>query len=253
MYGGNQYCGNSDEEGRIVMYGIELSTFNGGRYLCSESGDYTIRLWDVEISKLLRVFNGHTHYVWCVDISPFRSNKDRKKNNKSNNTGIIGGNVGANTILSGSYDKKVRLLDIRSGEQIQMFSGHTKAVTCVECSPFEVNSSCGPNVICSGSNDNTIRFWDIRSNKKELYVVKGGEDKDEGITCLKLVSLEKKQDNYCDFIFLKFGVLFDFFFAAICLLVKKEECSIYFIKNSLNLKVKIFLLNAHLLSCTTFI
>ncbi|ETO06914.1 WD-40 repeat-containing protein, partial [Reticulomyxa filosa] len=41
------------------VYGIEFSPFNGGRYLCSGSGDTTIRLFDVETSKPLRVFNGH--------------------------------------------------------------------------------------------------------------------------------------------------------------------------------------------------
>ncbi|ETO20070.1 hypothetical protein RFI_17148, partial [Reticulomyxa filosa] len=48
------------------------------------------------------------------------------------------------------------------------------------------------NVICSGSIDNTIRFWDIRSNKKELYMIKGDDEENNGIICLKFVSLKKK-------------------------------------------------------------
>ncbi|ETO03075.1 WD repeat-containing protein, partial [Reticulomyxa filosa] len=44
------------------VYGIEFSPFYGGRYLCSGSVDKTIRLWDVETSESLHVFNGHEDY-----------------------------------------------------------------------------------------------------------------------------------------------------------------------------------------------
>ncbi|ETO10541.1 hypothetical protein RFI_26837, partial [Reticulomyxa filosa] len=57
------------------------------------------------------------------------------------------------------------------------------------------NSGGNSNVICSGSIDNTIRFWDIRSNKEELYMIKGDNDEDDGIYCLKFVSLKKKVNN----------------------------------------------------------
>ncbi|ETO06178.1 hypothetical protein RFI_31217 [Reticulomyxa filosa] len=60
---------------------IEFSPFNGGRYLCSGSGDKTIRLWDVEISKSLHVFNGHKDIVWCVDISLQSNSNNYKMNN----------------------------------------------------------------------------------------------------------------------------------------------------------------------------
>ncbi|ETO11776.1 hypothetical protein RFI_25601 [Reticulomyxa filosa] len=100
-----------------------------------------------------------------------------------------------NTILSGSFDKSVRLWDIRSGEQIQVFNGHIDQVFAVEYSPFVIKNSIGnSNVICSGSFDNTIRFWDIRSNKNELYIIKGSDEEDNGILCLKFIVLKKK-DN----------------------------------------------------------
>ncbi|ETN97569.1 WD-40 repeat protein [Reticulomyxa filosa] len=211
------------------VIGIEFSSFNSGRYLCSGLWDNTICLWDVETSKLLHVFNEHEHAVWCVDISPLQSN------NKSNDIGVIGGNgyticsgsfdetiriwdiettkqlnvfnghknyvksvkYGSNellnTILSGSSDCSVRLWDIRSGQQIQVFNRHTDYVRAVEYSPFIINNEIGgnSNVICSGSRDNTIRFWDIRSNKDELHVIKG----DNGISCLKFSKLKKKEKN----------------------------------------------------------
>ncbi|ETO27529.1 WD-repeat protein [Reticulomyxa filosa] len=106
-----------------------------------------------------------------------------------------GSNELVNTILSGSDDKSVRLWDIRSDKQIQVFNGHTNTVWCVEYSPFVINNSISnSNVICSGSLDNTIRFWDIRSNKDELYVIEGYHEEDNGILCLKFISLKNGEN-----------------------------------------------------------
>ncbi|ETO36851.1 hypothetical protein RFI_00211 [Reticulomyxa filosa] len=146
------------------IYGIEFSPFNDGRYLCSGSYDKTIRLWDVETSKSLHIFNGHKDTAWCVDISPLQSNNNN--NNKVNNIGDCvkyGSNELLNTILSGLDDESVRLWDIRSGEQIQVFNGHTSYVHAVEYSPFN-----------------------------ELYMIKGDDKEDFGIMCLKFIGLKKK-------------------------------------------------------------
>ncbi|ETO03447.1 WD repeat-containing protein, partial [Reticulomyxa filosa] len=191
--------------------GIEFSPFNGGRYLCSGSYDKTIRLWDVETSKLLHIFNGHEKGILCVDISPLQSNNNngnkKKMNNIAKQFNVFKGHISyvqsvkyglnefVNTILSRSDDKSVRLWDIRSGEQIQVFNGHKYEVWSVEYSPFVIKNSIGnSNVICSGSWDNTIRFWDIRSNKKELYMIKGNEEEDR-MLCLKFIALKKKKDS----------------------------------------------------------
>ncbi|ETO05312.1 WD repeat-containing protein, partial [Reticulomyxa filosa] len=202
----------------LCVYSIEFSPFNGGRYLCSGSEDKTIRLWNVETSKPLHVFNGHENSIECVDISPLQSN-----NSKMNNIGVIGGN--GYTICSGSYDKTIRIWDIETTKQFNLFKGHTSVVRSVKYGSNELlntilsgsddksvrlwdirsdqqiqvfnghtNIVCigNSNVICSGSIDNTIRFWDIRSNKNELYMIKGDEKQDDGIMCLKFIVLKKK-------------------------------------------------------------
>ncbi|ETO15310.1 hypothetical protein RFI_22054, partial [Reticulomyxa filosa] len=90
-------------------------------------------------------------------------------------------------------DKSVRLWDIRSDKQIQVFNGHRDAVWSVEYSPFVIKDSIGnSNVICSVSWDDTIRFWDIRSNKNELYLIKG-YDEYRGIMCLKFLQLKNNE------------------------------------------------------------
>ncbi|ETO10950.1 hypothetical protein RFI_26425, partial [Reticulomyxa filosa] len=102
-----------------------------------------------------------------------------------------------NIILSGSEDKSIRLWDMRTGQQIKKFKGHTFAVWAVEYSPFIIknnNDIIGSNVICSGSGDNTIRFWDSRSNKNQLYMIRGDDKQhDNAITCIRFVSSKKKK------------------------------------------------------------
>ncbi|ETO31796.1 WD repeat-containing protein, partial [Reticulomyxa filosa] len=157
------------------VYGIEFSLFNNDRYLCSGSCDNTIRLWDVETSKSLHIFEG----TYKTKLIAFKGHEDIVKNVKYRSNEL------RNTILSGSNDKSIRLWDIQSGQQIQVFNGHTDYVNSIDYSPFIVKNieiSDNSKVICSGSADNTIR-----------------DKKGNGITCLKFILLNKKEktkDNY---------------------------------------------------------
>ncbi|ETO29155.1 hypothetical protein RFI_07973 [Reticulomyxa filosa] len=152
--------------GHTGICSIKFSPFNGGRYLCSGSYDNNIHLWDVETSKSLHVFDGHKGWVLCVDISPFQS----KNNNsdKSNNTGLIGGN--GYTICSGSWDKTIRIWDVETTKQLNVFKGHEDWVRSVK-----YGSNKLVNMILSGSEDNSVRLWDIRSDR-QVQVFNGHTD-----------------------------------------------------------------------------
>ncbi|ETO08888.1 hypothetical protein RFI_28499 [Reticulomyxa filosa] len=183
------------------------------------------------------------------DISPLQSNDNKNNSIDGNGCTICSGswiisfeygilkqkkltvfkkheNELINIILSGSDGCSVRLWCIRSGQQIQVFNGHTNNVMCVEYIPFVIKSnsevvSDNSNVICFGSIDNSICFG---SNKNELYLIKGDERKDFGITCLKFIGLkriEKNKDNIYLFFKKILNVQYYILLTMICYLLIK--------------------------------
>ncbi|ETO15094.1 WD-40 repeat-containing protein, partial [Reticulomyxa filosa] len=151
---------------------IQFSTFHNGRYLCSASGDKSIRLWDIQTSKQLCILNGHTNKIRCVEFSSIQDNNNNNNNNNSKdnnkNFGLIGG--AGYTICSGSLDKTIRLWDVETFKEMNIFEGHEHLVASVRYLPY-VTSNHG-YMLYSASTDKTVRLWDIRS-KKEIHVFKG--------------------------------------------------------------------------------
>ncbi|ETO11740.1 WD repeat-containing protein [Reticulomyxa filosa] len=76
-----------------------------------------------------------------------------------NNIGVIGGN--GYTICSGSNDETIRIWDIETTEQLNVFKGHDNNVNSVKYGSNELL-----NIILSGSSDRSVRLWDIRSGQQ---------------------------------------------------------------------------------------
>ncbi len=61
-------------------------------------------------------------------------------------------------LITGSYDKTIKIWQFNTGQIIHTLSGHSKAITCLA-----INDN--NQTIISGSKDSTIRFWDIKQRK----------------------------------------------------------------------------------------
>ena len=79
--------------------------------------------------------DGHTSSIHSVTITPDGKN-----------------------IISGSWDKTIKIWDIKSSECIRTLYGHTGSVNSIVVTP-------DGKTIISGSNDETIRLWDIKSGE----------------------------------------------------------------------------------------
>ncbi|ETN97259.1 WD-40 repeat protein, partial [Reticulomyxa filosa] len=95
------------------VWSIDYSTCDDGQYLCSGSLDRTVRVWDVETTKQIQLFKGHSSDVYCVKFSSYYHH-------------FHGLNHRRPTICSSSCDKTIRFWDFETSKEFQVLNGHTE-------------------------------------------------------------------------------------------------------------------------------
>jgi WD40 repeat protein len=108
---------------------VALSSF--ARLAISGSRDKTLRVWNLNSGKCLKILEGHTGPVNSVALS-----------------------ADGCWALSGSDDTTIRLWDVNSGLCLKTFAGHAQIVTSVAFSE-------DGRWALSGSCDKSLRIWEL--------------------------------------------------------------------------------------------
>ena len=117
----------------LDSYTQTLSNHNSNIAVGSQSGD--IIVLNSITGNPSAVLSGHTGAVNCVTFSS-----------------------DGWSLVSGSWDKTVKLWDIQTGGVVKTFFGHTQEV-------WSVFISANQTMIASGSGDKTICFWSIQTGE----------------------------------------------------------------------------------------
>lgn len=101
-----------------------------GEYFATGAISGEVRLWRASDTKQLRIYKGHTNWVWAFAFSP-----------------------DSQFLASGSADSTIKLWEIHTGACLRTLKEHTNKVYSVAFSP-------DGHILASGSEDQSIRLWD---------------------------------------------------------------------------------------------
>ena len=158
-----------------------------GRSALSGSDDKTVRVWEVESGRCLRVLEGHgagvSSVAWSCDGRRALSGSDdntlrvweieggrclRVLEGHSDRVWSVAWSADSRCALSGSEDKTLRVWEVESGRCLRVLEDHTDRVLSVAWSP---DGRC----VLAGSADQMVRVWEVGSGRC-LRVLEGHSD-----------------------------------------------------------------------------
>jgi len=120
---------------------VNAVTFSpDGKFLYAAGGEAgwlgEVRQWDLNDWNLFYVFEGHKDAIYSLAVSP-----DGK------------------TLATGSYDQKIKLWNVETGEELKTLSGHNGAVFGLAFRP-------DGKILASASADRTVKLWDVATGER---------------------------------------------------------------------------------------
>ena len=121
------------------MLRLLLQYRNKRTLLVSGGADQRVKLWNTSTGICLQTFEGHTDWVYGVDIS-----------------------ADGQAIVSGSFDHTVRVWDVPHQRCMSQLKAHTDQVHAVAFAKQSAEAK-GHYRIASGSSDETAKVWELPS------------------------------------------------------------------------------------------
>ncbi len=146
-----------------------------GKTLVTGSKDRSIRVWDVNTAKVVRILQGHTHEITSLVFSSdgtqlASSSKDQsiriwnlsstdEHRNFAGHDGFVWSAVYSNDgklFASGGADKKIVIRDAATGDILRTIPAHSLAVTALA---FNRDGSR----LASSGGDQLVKLWDVKT------------------------------------------------------------------------------------------
>ncbi len=141
------FRGHSDR-----VYGVVFAVDNSQIATTSATADRRAVLWDVESGRPVRVFAGHANSIFGIKYLSRGSQPDAASTDCQQTRRYL---------VTGSFDRTLRLWDIDTGVTLRVSEGHLAGATGVAVhTPKEPGTATR---VFSASNDGTVRRWDIAS------------------------------------------------------------------------------------------
>ncbi len=128
----------------------DIAVSADGRKALSSSFDGSLILWDLVSAAETQRFEGHSTQIFGLEFSP-----DGKYFVSSSGREALGAPI--------SEDNTLRLWNLETGEQVQVFEGHSDGIWSAAVSPD------GERLL-SGGIDQSVRLWDINTGEQILLM-----------------------------------------------------------------------------------